>query len=304
MMHASIVAVICLTCCTTFTGGQIDEHTWEILYGPQTKILLKDAHFTAGTRRLSWLVAPDKPVNPKAKNVGPEYLEFREEKSTGFKDGIVTLVPIASLQRLEYDHDNKLVRAAVKQAGAKELTLVGSTKFVGVNKFSLEGTAAKTDVGVAGALQFQDGLMKVPFRGFAQSGAGPVEALSGRSATVIAQDKEKTQHEVQGLMPLYRVGAGQRLAGVLMFQKVGQLDVAKLAGIRRLPPADKKQTIAHDYEVTQLGGDKQKLTLLEKTQLSDNQPAILVGLLGRVPAGFKLFPPHTIAEVRFQAEAE
>jgi hypothetical protein len=148
-------------------------------------------------------------------------------------------------------------------------------------------------------LKLQDGLIALPFRGVVQADATPVDAVQGRAAVVIAQDKEKTEHKVHGLTPLYRVGTGQRLAQVLMFQKVGQLDVAKLALLRQLP-ADKKGTISHDYEVTQTSGDKQKLTLLEKTQLNDNQAALLTGLVGRTAAGFKLFPPHTIGEVRWE----
>jgi hypothetical protein len=296
--------VFFVLCLPAMLRAQSADDAWEILYDGQTKIHLKDAHFTAGTRHLSWLVAADKSGKSKTKNLGPEYLEFREEKSTTFKDGIVTLIPVASLVRLEYDLDKKLVRAIVKQAGDKDLDLVGSTKFTGINKFALDGSAAKAEVGVAGALQFKDGFMAVPIRGFAQSGAKPVEMPTGGKAVIVAQDKEKTEHAVSGLMPLYRVSAGQKLASVLMFQKVGQIDVKTLAVLRQVPPADKKQTISHQYEVTQAGGEKQRLTLLEKTQLDDNQPAVLIGLVGRVAAGFKLFPPHTITEVRFEGMSE
>jgi hypothetical protein len=298
----------CLLCALFLVGlpfsalAQPAEHAWEVIYDSQITIRLKDAHFTSGTRHLSWLADEEK-SGKKAKNPGPEHLEFREEKSTAYKDGIITYVPLASVQRIEYDHDKKLVSVTIKSAGDKDLVLTGSTKFVGINKFSLDGTADKTAVGVGGALQFQDGLLKAPFRGFAQQGAKGASAPTGRPAVVVAQDKEKTQHAVHGLTALYRVGAGQKLAGVLMFQKVGQIDIGKLAHLRQLP-ADKKQTASHDYEVTEAGGEKQKLTLLEKTQLNDTQPATLVGLVGRVAAGHKLFPPHTIAEVRFEAAKE
>jgi hypothetical protein len=304
MRTACLLSLLTLAPVLTALRAQSAGDTWEILYDGQTKILLQDARFTAGTRHLSWLVAADKSGKSKTKNLGPEYLEFREEKSTTFKDGIVTLIPVTSLLRLEYEPDKKLVRAVVKQPGDKDLTLVGSTKFTGINKFTLDGTAAKAEVGVAGALQFKDGFMTVPIRGFAQSGAKPVEMPTGDKSVIVTQDKEKTEHAVSGLMPLYRVGAGQKLASVLMFQKVGQIDVTKLAVLRQLPPADKKQTISHEYEVTQAGGEKQRLTLLEKTQLDDNQPAVLIGLVGRVAAGFKLFPPHTITEVRFEGMSE
>ena len=304
MCRRFLLWLIVLGSASLALGAQSADDVWEILYDGQIKIALKDAHFTAGTRHLSWLAATVKAAQPKAKSLGPEYLEFREEKSTTFKDGIITLIPVASLQRLDYDHDKKLVRAVVKQAGDQDLNLVGSTKFVGINKFSLDGAAAKTEVGVAGALQFQDGLMRIPFRGMLHPDAKPVAAPTGRGAVVIAQDKEKTEHQVQALTPLYRVGAGQKLASVLMFQKVGQIDVTKLALLRQLPAPDKKQTVSHEYEVTQAGGAKQKLTLLENTQLEDNQKAVLLGLVGRVAAGFKLFPSHTIAEVRWEGKED
>src|SRR6185436_8214691 len=47
-------------------------------------------HFSAGTRRLSWLLEPKLP-----KANGPECLEFREEKSTTYQNGIATLIPLA-----------------------------------------------------------------------------------------------------------------------------------------------------------------------------------------------------------------
>src|SRR5687767_2294224 len=89
--------------------AQSPEQTWEVLYDSQITLRLKDARFTAGTRHLSWLVDDDKSAKPKMKNPGPEHLEFREEKSTTFKDGITTYIPLTSLQRIEYDHDKKLV---------------------------------------------------------------------------------------------------------------------------------------------------------------------------------------------------
>lgn len=285
--------------CTPGAAAQSGDNAWEIVYDGQTKIRLKDAHFTAGTRRLSWLAADEKPAKAKAP-VGPEYLEFREDKTPMYTDDIVTYISIASLQRIDYEHEKKLVRVTVKQAGDKDLTLFGSTRYANINKFSFDGTARQmTEFPVEGPLQFQDGRMRLPIRAFVQAAARPVEAPTGRVAIVVARDKDKTQHKVHGLAPLYKVGAGQKLASVLMFQKVGQLDVSKIAALRQLPPTDKKQTYSHDYEVTQIGGDKEKLTLLDATQLEGNAKAVLVGLVGRVPAGYKLFPAPIIAEVRF-----
>jgi hypothetical protein len=270
--------------------------SWELLYDHQLTIPLQDARFTSGTRRLAWLAADDKAV--KSKNAGPEYLEFREDKTPMYKDDVVTFIPVASVSRLDYDHDKKLVRAAIRQSGAKDLVLIGSTKFIGINKFNLEGSAAKTPL--SGAVRIQDGQLNV--QGVQQPGAKPVEPPTGRPAVVVIQDKKKTEHKVHGLTPLYRAGTGEKLANVLMFQKVGQIDIAKITVLHHLPPADKKQAVSHDWEVTQAGDEKQKLTLLESTQLEGGEKATLVGLVGRVPAGYRLFPPNIIAEVRWEAK--
>jgi hypothetical protein len=276
---------------------------WEIVYDNKVAVRLAEPRFTSGTRPLAWLAEPpkDKAKKPAA---GPEHVEFREEQSTLFKEGIVTFVPVESVARIDYDHAKKAVTLVYVQADGKEATLAGSTKFVGVNKFNVEGVAQAVQVTIpAGKLQVQDGLLKSPIQGIRLHGeaskAKPVPAPTGRAATVIAQDKEKTEHRVLGLTPLYRVGAGQRLAPVLMFQKIGQIDVAKIAALAQLAPA-KKQAASSDYEITLVGGKKETLTLLDKTALDDNQPAQLLGLVARTTAGWKLFPPHTIAAVRWE----
>src|SRR5438128_1743779 len=74
---------------------------------------LKAWKFVAGTRHLSWLATPvpakecddkepakgDKPKPP----AGPEALEFREENSTTFRNGILTFVPLDRLRAIDYD---------------------------------------------------------------------------------------------------------------------------------------------------------------------------------------------------------
>jgi hypothetical protein len=55
--------------------------------------------------------------------------------------------------------------------------------------------------------------------------------------------------------------------------------------------------------VVQKDGDESMLTLLEKTTL-DGQSAQLVGLVGKMPAGYKLFPVLAIHSIQFDAEDE
>ena len=44
---------------------------------------------------------------------GPEALEFREENSTNFAKGILTLVPLERIRSIDYDNDKQVVTARV-----------------------------------------------------------------------------------------------------------------------------------------------------------------------------------------------
>ena len=57
------------------------------------------------------------------------------------------------------------------------------------------------------------------------------------------------------------------------------------------------------WQVTLKDGSDETLTLLPAPMI-DGKPAVLKGLLGRVPTGYKLFPPSTIGEILFDAAEE
>jgi hypothetical protein len=50
-----------------------------------------------------------------------------------------------------------------------------------------------------------------------------------------------------------------------------------------------------DAEVTLKDGTNMSTTLLQNVMI-DDKPALLIGFLGDVPAGWKLFPVHTVAD--------
>src|SRR5438105_2799578 len=78
-------------------------------------------HFASGTRRLPG--SDGAPVKPPPSRGGPEYLEFREESSTTYQVGILTLVPVTALRKLDYEYDKKTVKAVVATEGGKDETL-------------------------------------------------------------------------------------------------------------------------------------------------------------------------------------
>jgi hypothetical protein len=272
---------------------------------------LKAWEFVGGTRRLSWL-APAAPAKegagepkegdgPKARArpkppAGPEALEFREENSTDFRDGILTLIPLDRIRSIEYDDKDKVsVHVATGPGAGDEEVLTGTTKYRGVNKITLAAEVDKGDLGVAEVKLLggvPKGVRAIRFPDAKAGAAGP----EGRAATVTVAEKEKNVQKVPDLQPLYRLAdGGERLLPTLFFRKTLKLDVAR---VQKLHAVEDKDAPGSEWEVGIKDGGEETLTLLAKPEI-DGKPATLEGLLGRVPAGYKLFPVHTIADVEF-----
>ena len=261
------------------------------------KVKLADWKFTHGTRHFSLSVAPAK---PKTKTpAGPEYLEFREEKSTTFKNGILTLVPLTSIRTIEYDREKKTVSAiAIKDSG-EDVTLLGSTKFAG-NKITLEADAILDGLGSA-TVKFYGGIDK-GLRSIAFPAPKPADKVQGPEAVVTADDKEKTKHTAADVRPLFLVDGQYQVMPYVMFKKTVKIDWDKVASLRFAPPDDKKK-LSNEYEVTLKDGAKHTLTILTTVELEKKKTMTFVGLIGRVPVGYKLFHLDAIFEYR-AAEAE
>ena len=259
------------------------------------EVKLTQWRFILGTRHLS--LPGDPPVKSQPeKPTGLEYLEFREDKSTTYQNGILTLVPLTSIRKIDYDHKMKRVALAVVNADGKEETLTGSTKFVGINKVGLEAETVLEGLGAA-TVKFQGGSDKGVHSIRFPSPKPAVEA-KGIASAIIAVDK--TKHTVQTLQPLYLIEGNYRVLPYLMFKKTLKLDMDKIVSMRFVPSEDKK--ISHDFEVTLKGGAKNTLMLLTKIEADKDKSATLEGLIGRVPSGYKLFPVHTIQELQTTLE--
>jgi hypothetical protein len=77
-----------------------------------------------------------------------------------------------------------------------------------------------------------------------------------------------------------------------------KVDVAKVAKLARVDSEDRKGA-SLDFEVALKDGARHTLILLTKGTPEDAKSGALQGLVGRVPAGWKLFPLHTIRAVEF-----
>src|SRR5262249_45258979 len=155
-----------------------------------------------------------------------------EEKSTTYEKGILTLVPVASLRKLDYDYDKKLVTAVVATAGGKDETLVGTTKYKGINQVVIAGETDLGELGFAEA-KFQGGNPKSAMLGGRFPNPKPAPEVKGSTAVVIADEKDKPKHTVSDLSVLYQQADGTyRTLPQLMFKTTVKIDLGKIASLR------------------------------------------------------------------------
>jgi hypothetical protein len=261
---------------------------------------LKTWKFIVGTRRLTWLAPTaakkkydetDKPNDAKKPlaprlPAGPEALVLREENSTDLKDGIFTYIPLDRIKSIDYDNEKRTVAVSVgmpddKQANA-EIVLIGSTKYVGENKLTIEAEADLGELGVA-AVKFQGGTAK----GIKTIRFPPPRVKNGsatRLAEITIADKNNDVHKVSDVAPLYKLGDGERLLPVLLFKKTVKIDLAKI----------QKLTLSEngglEFDVALKDGKNLILTLLDKVSPVDGKPAQLLGFVAKVAAGYKVYP--------------
>lgn len=264
-----------------------DSHLLVIPPAGGKDVKLADWRFTQGTRKLNLT------TDPKSK--GHEYLEFREDKSTTYQNGILTLVPLVSLRKIDYDREKKTVTVIIAAAGDKDITLAGTTKYIGLNKLTLEADAILDGLGAA-TVKFQGGIDKGLHR-ITFPAPKPADEAKGTLATIVATDKEKTKHTANALQPLYLIDGQYRTLPHVMFKKTVKIDMDKIVSLRFMPSENKK-VISYDFEVALKDDTKHTLTILTKIELEGKKSATFEGFLGKVPAGYKLFPAHTIQELQ------
>jgi len=292
-------AVMFLTCAITSAAEPMPTVTVLEPTGESTP--LTNAQFTQGTRRLAWLADP-KGTTEDAKK-GPLAFELREPGSSTFVQGVLTLIPLSSIEGMKYDYEKKLFTL---QAAGIVAPFTGSLEFIGFNAIGLEAEVKKGTAGIA-VVKYRGGQAKGGIRGISMTGAKPYERKPDANAMhwsvqILDAKAKNPVINVTNLRPLYRLPDGtEKFLPVLPFQKTLQLDWADVRGFKHEPPAMKGQPA----EVIVVGKDGKEQTLSPKTILEqDGKKATLLGLLGEVPGGFKLIPLHTILELKPQPQAE
>jgi len=237
--------------------------------------------FAFGTRKLTFL--PD----------APEAFELRETNSTTFKDGIITWVPLQRIEAIEYDSEMQTIR--VRVVSVKE-PLTGSTRFKEVNQLVLETETDAGNNGIA-AVKYRGGLPRTGIRAIRfplMKQTDPMKE-SGDAYTIrIAEAKGKGSSViVRDLRPLYWLDRTERFGTALWFKKSLKIDMADIEQFAVVQPPTKAAPA--ECEVVKKDGTSLGLTLLA-TAPPESKTGQLLGLVGRVDAGYRLFPIHTISE--------
>jgi hypothetical protein len=280
------------------------------------EVKLKTWKITAGTRHLAWLASADKDdpkekpakdkggkAAPKGKpTLGPEAFELREMDSTKFAEGVLTLVPLERLRSLAYDNEKKTiaVQAATGPKDGDKVTLTGETGFkTPVNVIIIDSTIDKGEQGIAEVKYIggeEKGIKGVKFP------ATKVEALPPGRPALLSTRRDSgggmTEHKIRDFQPLFRLADGKEtLSPTLYFKATLKIDMAKIIHITRTA-GQQGETV---WVISVKGADDETLTLLT-TPLIDGKAATLAGFIGRVPAGYKLFPAQIIQEVEFDVK--
>ena len=254
---------------------------------------------TAGTRRLGWLAPAKKGDKEKS---GPEAFVVRDDVSIRFLEGVVTLVPLAQLRAVRFDAEKGTMTAvvAVGPKAEDDVSLTGTSKYKGINKIALEAEVDKGDSGVA-TLTYQGGIVKGGIRGVTFPAPKAQASKPGRPAVVVSVDDDvKKTHPVSDLLALYRLpDGGERLLPTILFKKTLKVDLAKVQSIAVASDKDEDAV----WQVVQKDGEEASLTPVGTLPI-DKKTATLVGLVGKVPAGYKLFPLRRIHSVAFDTKDE
>jgi len=229
----------------------------------------------------------------------------REDNSTTWANGVLTLVPLDRLRSVEFNAEKETiaVRVATSAKPEQDLTLTGSTEFQGINKLGIEAEVDKGELGVAD-VRFSGGTPK-GIRGVRFPAPKlPAEVVKDARQAAVSYGDKKSKHvaNVTELQAIYRTADGEVLSGLLFFKKTIKVDMAKL---KKIVPHKEEGTLNEPvWGVTlKSGGDEETLTLMTRVQL-DGKDAQLEGILGRVPAGYKLFPVHLLTEIEFDVKKD
>jgi hypothetical protein len=254
------------------------------------EIKLSNVKFSTGTRRLAWLADPKGSTEEARK--GPLALEIRETQSTTFAKGVVTLIQLAHVESAQYDYEKQLARVRLK--GLKE-PLTATLQYKGINVLGLsglvDGKATTWSAGSQGKSPVK-ALKSVTF-----SGASPLPEARSTGTTwsvkIVQPKAGDPTLTVRNLKLLYQFPGGiESLDDAIPVRKGAVLPLNGTVKRFEILATDTNTNLAAAEVETTTGPERVVIVPLTKEQ--DQKTGTLLGFLGEVEAGWKLFPLHTI----------
>lgn len=241
--------------------------------------------FGLGTQRLAWAADPNGTTEDAKK--GPLALIVREPHSTTFKLGVITYIPVGSVDSIKYNYEKKVAMVSVK--GLAE-PLAGTLEYTGLNVLTFGGTADGK------AATFSGGsLKKGSIKAVAFPDAKPVAVKKGPALWQVQIDQPKAMDptlKASNFKFLYQFPGGVEVLTDTAAVRKGdplKLDDA-LKSLAPIAVDPNNHTAAVEVQV---GDGPEKVVILLPIE-KDGKTGVLVGLVGEVDAGWKLFPLHTI----------
>lgn len=281
-----LLAIALLAGASLSADDATSEGTATVVNSEGGEVKVTGLKFTAGTHRLAWLADPKGSTEDARK--GPLAVEVREMQSTTFAKGVVTYVPVSSLESVTYDYDKKFVNFSIK--GIKE-PLKGTLQYKGLNVLnfdgSVDGKATKFIAGVPG----KSGVKSITFAGAKEL----TEPKKGGTTWVIQiiQAAENPPLIVRNLKLLYHYTGGiEKLEDKIPVRKGESIPLNGTVKRLEILATDPNTNIAAAEIDTATATDK--VIAIPLTQEADKRTGTLVGFVGEVDAGWKMFPLHTI----------
>ena len=245
--------------------------------------------FMIGTRRLAWLADPNGATEDAKK--GPLALELREPHSTTYSKGIITFVPLSAVESIKYDYEKQVASVSVK--GLTE-PLAGTLQYKGINVLGFDGTVDGKVTKFSGGAFTKGNIKAVDF-----PGAAAAPARKGGSAWAVQIDQAKAMNptlKASNFKFLYQFPGGVDLltdaAHTHKSEPLKMDDAVKSYTTLAVDP--NTYVIAAEVQI----GESERVIVIPPEMEKDGKKGTLVGLLGEVEAGWKLFPLHTIKNMK------
>jgi hypothetical protein len=209
-------------------------------------------------------------------------------------EGIVTLVPISSVESIRYDFDKEHVTIAVKGLSQP---LTGALFYPRINVIGLSGTSNSKTASFTGGVRGKPSVKSVAFGGASPQG----RSKAGASWNIQIIKTKKDEPAVVDNPTLTA-----RNLKVLVSRPGGTEQLLDGLPIRKGPPIliDDKlkrfELLANDLNTNIAAAEVEtadglaRVVAIPLATGEDKKAGTLIGILGEVDAGWKLFPLHTI----------